>query len=72
MQLSPIWSLVKEFLLTITQFNLEIIKSIVQGVSIFITKKMVVQMFQLLETSLSKLPTKPTKEKEKEKEAVIY
>jgi len=31
-----------------------------------------VEMFQLLETSFNKLSAKPTKEKEKEKEVVVY
>jgi hypothetical protein len=39
---------------------------------IFITKKIVVGMLNQLEISISKLPTKPTKEKEREKEAAIY
>ncbi len=33
---------------------------------------MVVKMLQLPKIGLNKLPTKPTKEEEKEKEAVVY
>jgi len=44
----------------------------VQGVLIFITKKMVVKMSQLPKIGFNKLLAKPTKEKEKEKEATIY
>ncbi len=62
----------KEFLQAITYFNLEIIKSVVQGVSIFIIKKMVANMFNLLKIGINKLLTKPTKEKESVKEASIY
>ncbi len=43
-----------------------------QGVLIFITKKMVAKMSQLPKIGFKKLLAKPTKEKEKEKEAVIY
>jgi hypothetical protein len=62
----------KEFLEAITWFNLEIIELVMQGILISITKKMVVEMLKLLKTCISKLLTKPTKEKKKEKEAVIY
>ncbi len=66
----------KEFLQAITCFNPKIIKSIVQGVLIFITKKMVVEMFHLPELGIIKLLAKPTKEKdkerEKEREVAIY
>jgi hypothetical protein len=37
-ELSPIWPLMKEFMQAITHFNLEVIESIVKGVSIFITE----------------------------------
>jgi hypothetical protein len=39
---------------------------------VFITEKLVVEMFKLSNVPVSKLSTKPTKEKEKEKEAVVY
>ncbi len=55
-----------------TCFNLEIIELVMQGISIFIIKKMVANMFNLLEISINKLLTKPTKEKEREKEEAIY
>jgi len=51
-----------------TRFNPKIIKSIVQGVLIFITKNMVVEMLHLPKLGITKLLTKPTKEKDKEKE----
>ncbi len=62
----------KEFLEAITWFNLKIIELVLQGVLISITEKMVVEMLKLLKTCISKLLTKPTKEKEKENEAVVY
>jgi hypothetical protein len=43
----------------------------VQGISIFITEKTVVEMLQLLKTNINKLLAKPTKE-EKKKEVAIY
>jgi len=43
-----------------------------EGVLVFIIEKIVVEMLKLLETNINKLPAKPTKEKEKEKEAIIY
>jgi hypothetical protein len=54
---------VKEFLQAITHFNLEIIKTIVQVVPIFITKNMVVEMFHLPDLGITKLLAKPTKER---------
>jgi len=48
------------------------IKLVVQGVLIFITKKMVAKMSQLPKIGFNKLLAKPTKEKEKEKEVAIY
>jgi hypothetical protein len=59
---------VKEFFKAITCFNPKIIKSIVQGVPIFIIEKTMIEMFNLPKTSIAKLATKPTKEKDKEKE----
>jgi hypothetical protein len=44
----------------------------VQGVSVFITEKMMVEMFNLPKIGISKLPPKLTKEKEKENEVFIY
>jgi hypothetical protein len=44
----------------------------VQGVLVFITKKTVAEMLNLPKIGISKLPTKPTNEKEREKEATIY
>jgi hypothetical protein len=35
---------------------------------VFIIEKTIVEMLNLLETSITKLPTKPTKEKDKERE----
>jgi hypothetical protein len=58
----------KELLEAITWFNLEIIELVVQGILISITEKMV-EMFKLSKTCINKLLAKPTKEKEKEKEA---
>jgi hypothetical protein len=49
-------------------FNLEIIK----GVSIFITEKMMVEMLNLLEISITNLLAKLTKKKEREKEVTLY
>lgn len=43
-----------------------------QVVSVFITEKMVVEMLQLPKIGLNKLLAKPTKEKEKEKKAIVY
>jgi len=62
----------KEFLHAITHFNPKIMESIVQGIPIFIIEKMVAEMLNLLEVGIIKLLTKPTKEKEREKEAAIY
>jgi len=62
----------KEFLQTITWFNPKIIESVVQGVSVFMTKKTVAKMLDLPKIGINKLPTKPTKEKEREKEVAIY
>jgi hypothetical protein len=39
---------------------------------VFITKKMMVEMLKLLKVGMTKLLAKPTKEKEKEKEAIVY
>lgn len=39
---------------------------------VFITKNMVAEMFKLPKINISKLLPKPMKEKEKEKEAIIY
>jgi hypothetical protein len=44
----------------------------VKGVMVFIIEKMVVKMLQLSKIGLNKLPTKPTMEKEKEKEVITY
>jgi uncharacterized membrane protein YagU involved in acid resistance len=43
-----------------------------QGVLVFIIEKMMVEMFKLLELGINKLPSKSTKEKEKEKETASY
>jgi hypothetical protein len=43
----------------------------VQGVSFFRTKTIVAKMFNLPKIGINKLPAKPTKEKESEKEATI-
>jgi len=72
LQLSPIWPPVKGFLQAITHFNQEAIKSIVKGVLVFITETWMAKMFNLPKNRHNKLPSKPTKEKEKEKEAIIY
>jgi hypothetical protein len=67
---------VKKFLQAITRFNPKIIESIVQGVPVFITRKMVVEMLHLPKLGITKLLTKSTKEKDKEreneKEVAIY
>lgn len=42
------------------------------GSSDFHNKKIVVEMFNLLEIDITKLPAKPTKEKERGKEVAIY
>jgi len=63
---------VKEFLHAITDFNPKIIELIVQGIPIFIIEKMVAEMFNLPKIGIIKLLTKPTKKKEREKEAAIY
>ncbi len=74
--MSPIRSLVKEFLQAITHFNLKIIKLVVQGIPVFITEKTMAKMLNLPKTGITKLPTNLTKEKDKErkkeKEATIY
>ncbi len=74
--LNLIWLLVKEFLQAITCFIPKIIKSVVQGVPIFITKKMVVEMFRLPKLGITKLVAKLTKgkdkERKKEREVAIY
>lgn len=66
----------KEFLQAITCFIPKIIKSVVQGVPIFITKKMVVEMFRLPKLGITKLVAKLTKgkdkERKKEREVAIY
>ncbi len=67
----PVWPLVKEFLQAIIWFNQKIVELVVQGISIFITEKTVVEMLQLLKTNINKLLAKPTKE-EKKKEVAIY
>jgi hypothetical protein len=55
---------------------LDIIKSIVQGVLIFITEKIVAKMLHILELGITKLLIKPAKDKDKERrkerEAAIY
>jgi hypothetical protein len=51
---------------------MKIIKLIVQGVLVFISKKTVAKMLNLLKIGITKLWAKPTKEKEREKEATIY
>ncbi len=70
------WSLirpqVKDFLHAITSFNLEIIESVMQRVSIFIIIETVAEMLNLLKISINKLLNKPTKEKEREKDVAIY
>lgn len=43
-----------------------------QGVLVFTIEKTMVEMFNLPETSITKLATKPTKEKDKEKKATIF
>jgi hypothetical protein len=50
----------------------EIVKSIVQGVLVFMIEKIVAEMFKLSKIGINKLLAKPTKEKEKEKEADVY
>lgn len=50
----------------------KIIKSIVQGVLVFITEKTMAKMFNLLEIGINKLPPKLIKEKEKENAMVVY
>jgi hypothetical protein len=44
----------------------------VQGVSIFITEKTMVEMFKLPKIGIKNLPPKLTKEKEKKNEVIIY
>jgi len=44
----------------------------VQGVPIFITEKTMVNMFNLPKIGIKKLVPKLTKERENEKEAIIY
>jgi hypothetical protein len=56
---------VKEFLQAITHFNLEVIKSVVKGVLVFITEILVVEMLNLPKIGINKLSSKPTKEKER-------
>jgi hypothetical protein len=57
-QLSPIWPLVKEFLQTIILFNYpDIIESFVEPVPIFVTKKIVAEMFHLPKLGIIKLST---------------
>lgn len=62
----------KDFLHAITSFNLEIIESVMQRVSIFIIIETVAEMLNLLKISINKLLSKPTKEKEREKDVAIY
>ncbi len=62
----------KDFLHAITSFNLEIIESVMQRVSIFIIIETVAEMLNLLKISINKLLNKPTKEKEREKDVAIY
>jgi hypothetical protein len=50
-----------------THFNLEAKKSVVKGVLVFITGIPVTEMLNLPKLGISKLPSKPTKEKEKKK-----
>jgi hypothetical protein len=44
----------------------------VKGVLVFITEILVAKMLNLPKIGISKLPSKLTKEKEKEKEAIVY
>jgi hypothetical protein len=43
-----------------------------QGIPVFITEKTMVEMFNLPETSITKLTTKPIKKKDKEKKGAIF
>jgi hypothetical protein len=62
----------KEFLKAITWFNLAIIKLVMQGILMSITEKLVMEMLKLSKTCINKLLANLTKEKEKEKEVVVY
>jgi hypothetical protein len=56
MKLSPIQPLVKEFLQAITQFNPKIVKLVVQGVPIFITKNIVAKILKLPKICVKNFP----------------
>lgn len=57
LKLTPIRHLIKEFLRSIVQLNIDIIESMVQGVLVIIIENHVVEMLCLPQTGIAKPPT---------------